>query len=261
MSHNRAARGLEGPMNTRKRLRYPLRLNAVAALALLILLAACASTNTAKVRIDTPATIDLSRFGRVLVAGFLPDGTTQVDLNEETAGFVRMQLRSKTLIGVIDSEPLQLADSSSSPGQRPDQPALKVQASRPTVADVSASKANDAVFTDATFWRRLGEEYSEPLILTGTITFKPLRAGYAGSTTGPSVHLSRAGFGLKLRLVLIDGRTGEVIESDPFRQVTARATTDREGALSVYFRLMDQMLPSILEAVGQKASQTRVLLR
>jgi hypothetical protein len=234
---------------------------AVAAGLAALVLGGCATGNATKVRIDTPATIDLSRFARVLVAGFVPNGTGQVELNEETAGFVRMQLRSHTLMSVIDSQPLQLAESSRSTGEPPERPNFTTPGFRHAVGLVSGSQAGGDLFTDATFWRRLGEEYSEPLILTGTIAFRPLRAGYAGVATGPSIPLSRPGFSLRLRLILIDGRTGEVIESDPFRQVTARASTDREEALSIYFRLMDQMLPSILEAVGQKTSQTRLLLR
>jgi hypothetical protein len=73
-----------------------------------ILVGGCASANTTNVRIDTPANPNVLGFDRVLVAGFVSDGD-QIDLNQETARFLRSQLRSKTSLVIIESEPLQLA--------------------------------------------------------------------------------------------------------------------------------------------------------
>ena len=57
------------------------------------------------------------------------------------------------------------------------------------------------------------------------------------------------------------GSTGEIVDSVALRQRTAYATTGRDSALSIYFRLMEQAMTSVLEALGQQTNQTRILLR
>ncbi|MBI4885898.1 MAG: hypothetical protein HY824_02290 [Acidobacteria bacterium] len=164
--------------------------------------------------------------GRVLVAGFVADRRGPIDLNTETARLVRMGLRSRTSLRIIESEPLPLAGA---PG--------------------------DAVFANAAFWKRVGEEYAEPLILTGTVAFTSVAPHYEERTAGPRVlRLWRPGFSLAVRLVLISGQTGEMIDSASLRPLTAHATTGRERALSLYFQAMDRLMPFILDALRFETS-------
>jgi hypothetical protein len=79
------------------------------------LLAALALTSAGclsfyEVTIDTPirAKLDISPFQRVLVAGFLSGGTKNIDANSETARLLRSQLRTKSDLKVIDSDPIEL---------------------------------------------------------------------------------------------------------------------------------------------------------
>lgn len=239
-----------------------MRRNLPARVGLVILVGGCASTNTSRVRVDAHPKPDVQGFGRVLVAGFLPDGVGQIDLNQETARFLRSQLRTKTSLGIIESDPLQLARVKR-PGERGAEP-LKAGMQRPSrdQRDSSDLQEDDAVFTDVPFWRTIGEEYSEPLILTGIVRFSPAGPRMVERQMGRrTMRFWLRGFSLRLRLVLISGRTGEIVDSVPLRQLTAHATTGRESALSIYFRLMDQSMPSILAVLGQETSQPRLLLR
>ena len=194
---------------------------------LVTLVAGC--VDSSRIQIFVPPRTDLLGFSRVLVAGFVTQGGDRIDLNDETARFIRNQLRSKMSLTVIDSEPVGL---------------------------------DNEVFTNVPFWKRMGEEYSEPLIVTGTVVFKPAAARLEQRNIGRrTIYLWHKGFTLNIRLVLINGRTGEIINSVALRELTAHATTDREGALSLYFRLMDQTTPSVLATLGQQTNQSRVLLK
>jgi hypothetical protein len=110
------------------------------------------------------------------------------------------------------------------------------------------------VLGDVRFWRRLGEEYRQPLIVTGVVVFKPVGPQLEERTMGRrTVRLWRPGFRLELRLVLISGRTGEMLDSVPFGPLTAHASDGRTSALALYFRQMDRLGPSLLAALGRDA--------
>jgi hypothetical protein len=130
-------------------------------------------------------------FDRILIAGFVAghvsDRGHDLDINEETARVLRMTLRSKGGLDVIESQPLELRRAESTGGDM-----------------------QDALFSDVPFWKRLGEEYREPLILTGAVVFKGAGSQYEERTMGRhTVRLWRPGFSLNLRFVFISGRTGE----------------------------------------------------
>jgi len=167
--------------------------------ALLLLVGGCAAANAAKAPINGPLRPNptVTGFRRVLVAGFVPSGSDQFKLNEETARILRMELRSKASLQVIETEPLQLAVSPDARSK-----------------DSPGPKAADEVFANVGFWRRLGEEYSEPLILTGTVALTSLAPQYEERQVGPrAVRVWRRGAKLTLRLVFISGTTGAIIDS------------------------------------------------
>lgn len=203
----------------------------------------CTTAKATRVQIPQAGhQVGFRNVARVLIAGFVTPGAKPLDANEETARFLRTQLRLKAGLAVIETEPLQLPPISD-----------------PT-ADVRRKDAVD-VFSEVGFWKRLGEEYAEPLILSGTVAFKEVGPRFEERTIGRrTMRLWRRGFSLNLRLVLIDGHTGEVIDSAVMRQRVAYATTGRESALSLYFKLMDEAMPFVLHALGRDVSTTRVLL-
>lgn len=67
----------------------------LASLALLLVAAGC--TSYYEIPIETPLQpkLDVSRFQRVLIAGFVAGGSDDVDANLETARLLRSQLRNE----------------------------------------------------------------------------------------------------------------------------------------------------------------------
>ena len=80
----------------------------LASLALLLVVPAC--TSYYEIPIETPLKpkLDVSRFQRVLIAGFVAGGSEDVDANLETARLLRSQLRTESRLQVIDAEVLDL---------------------------------------------------------------------------------------------------------------------------------------------------------
>ena len=173
----------------------------------------------------------VATFDRVLIAGFLartvPDRGRDLDLNEETARLLRMTLRSRGAVDVYDSPPVHL----------------------PPAAFTPAGRAS--VFDDVAFWKRLGGEYRQPLILTGTVDFERAGSQSVERQIGPrAVTVWRPRFRLAVRLVFISGRTGEVLESLSLEPVAMQAPDERASALSVYYQLMDRVTPEVLAVFG-----------
>jgi hypothetical protein len=215
-----------------------------AATAILVALgvAGCASTTAARGPIVQPtrARAFVDTFDRILVAGFLADDVLDrgrvLDLNEETARLLRMTLRSRASLDVIETQPLNL---------------------RP--AGAKGASADEKVLGDVPFWRRLGEEYREPLILTGVVVFEPVGSQLEERTVGRrTIRVWRPAFRLELRVVFISGRTGEVLDSVSLGPTTARSSHERSSALALYFELMDRLRPSLLAAVGRDPGAVRI---
>lgn len=201
---------------------------ACSGLALSIATAACVSAE--KVHINTPAyaTLDVSPFRRVLVAGFVSGGTTELDANRETVRLLRTQLRVKTSLTVIDTDV--------------DVP------TRPNCAKASKREkdleACEDLFADTALWKQLGREYQDALIVTGTLFFTAHPRG--GSLTGT--------------FVFIDSRTGRMLHAERVREQTS--SHNRRAALSSYFLLMDRVVPVLLRVVSdQPRPGSRTLLR
>lgn len=176
----------------------------------------------------------VSTFDRVLIAGFLADTVADrrrdLDLNAETARLLRGALRTGASVNVIDSDPVHL----------------------PRV-DAKAANPEEYVFNDVAFWKRLGEEYREPLILTGTVAFKRAGSQSAERQIGPrSVTVWRPRYRLDLRLVFICGRTGQVLDSLAVGPALMQAQEDRTSAFALYLELMARLTPKVLAAFGAR---------
>jgi hypothetical protein len=131
------------------------------------------------------------------------------------------------------------------------------------------------LFADVEYWKRIGEEYQQPLIVTGTVMFAPqARSGivqrdqevydsFGRRRVVPvRTYLERKGFVLKPRFVFIDGRTGTVLHSENFREEVLYNADQTSPALSSYFELMDRLLPSFLSTLSsQSIKGSRVLLQ
>src|SRR5688572_14499184 len=145
------------------------RAAALSGLAAVLLTAAC--TNYYEIPIETPIRpkLDVGAFQRVLVAGFLAGGSEDVDGNLETTRLLRSQLRSKSEMRVIDTDALPLIEvAAEGRGEGADGAA----AAAPTPIKEEKDLENyEHIFANVEYWKRIGEEYQQPLIVTGTVMF------------------------------------------------------------------------------------------
>jgi hypothetical protein len=279
-----------------------------AALASLVLtgsLAMAGCTGFYEIPIETPIQpkMDVSGFQRVLVAGFIGGGTDDVDANLETVRLLRSQLRTKSNLRVIEADVLPLAEiaadqhkdngdtlqpvqqlassgSSASGASAGPQPVPEIKQAdakngEPKIKNEKDLQKYDKIFADAAYWKKLGEEYQNPLIVTGTVLFTPHQASgfvmqnrevydsFGRRTVIPvRTYMERKGFILSPKFIFIDGRTGAILYSEGFREEILYNAQQNTPALSSYFELMDRLVPSFLSTLSaQKIRGTRVLLK
>src|SRR5688572_30823704 len=258
-----------------------------------LLTAGC--TNFYEIGIETPISpkLDVSAFQRVLVVGFVGGGSNDVDANMETVRLLRSQLRTRSQLKVIEAEVVPLADVVGrtraaaeppansapvvSPGTPPATPA-NAAGQTATEAGIRSEKeleSYEQIFADVAYWKKLGEEYQAPLIITGTVYFAPInKSGIVERSQETSdafgrrqigtvrQWMDRKGYTLVPKLVFIDGRTGQTLYSESVREEILYEASQNTPALSAYFELMDRYLPSFLSALSsQKIRGTRVLLK
>jgi len=283
----------------------------IASLVVLAALGGC--TNFFEVPIETPLSpkMDVSAFRRVLIAGFISGGTDDVDANLETVRLLRSQLRSKSGLRVIEADVLPLAElaadkakappaaveqpmgasGSSSEGLAPVPPLPAPAAQSPAAAPApSGDTRNPAenrirnakdlekyqkIFADVAFWKKIGEEYENPLIVTGTVLFVPQQtAGFVTRNqetydqlgrrvvVPQRLYMERKGFAITPKFIFIDGRTGTTLHTESLHEEILYSSQQNTPALSSYFELMDKVIPVFLGTLStQKIRGTRVLLR
>jgi hypothetical protein len=275
--------------------------NAAAIASLVVLCGSWACTNFYEIPIETPIQpkMDVSSFNRVLVAGFIGGGTEDVDANLETVRLLRSQLRTKSNLRVIEAEVLPLvemardqskpaasddaAGSSAAPTPVPPLPApaaasntnAAAQDHEPRIRGEKDLERYNGIFADVAFWKKIGEEYQNPLIVTGTVLFTPNQSNAFVTrnvesydslgrriVTPVRTYMERRGFILSPNFIFIDGRTGAQLHSEKMREEILYTAQQNVPALSSYFELMDRMIPSFLSTLStQKIRGTRVLLK
>ncbi|HJU43569.1 MAG TPA: hypothetical protein VJ691_12165 [Vicinamibacterales bacterium] len=253
-------------------------------LALVALTAAC--TSYTEIPIETPIQpkLDVSAFQRVFIAGFIAGANEDVDANMETVRLLRSQLRNKGILRVIDADTLPLlevarqnaADTNGEPA--PDQQATQPPQDRdkpPVINDEKDLEQYQHLFANVAYWKRIGEEYQQPLIVTGAVLFTPSQASgfvqreqetydsFGRRIVVPvRTYMERKGFILRPTFIFIDGRTGETLHTETFREQILYNANQQTPALSSYFELMDRLLPAFLNTLSaQKIKGTRTLLK
>ena len=133
----------------------------------------------------------------------------------------------------------------------------------------------EGIFANVDYWKKLGEEYQNPLIVTGTVLFSPhARSGFVQReqeyydsfgrrrVVPVRTYMERKGFILRPKFIFIDGRTGTTIYSESFREEVLYSPQQSTPALSSYFELMDRLIPSFLSTLStQKIKGSRILLK
>jgi hypothetical protein len=269
-------------------------LGALAALSAATVMAC--GPDTFEIAIETPIQpkMDVSPFQRVLVAGFVAGGSEDLDTNQETVRLLRSQLRNKSSLKVIDADVMPLIDiaqdqNKTANATNDNEPAVAIAsissgappASQsalplpPKIKDEKDLEPYERLFANVAYWKMIGEEYQNPLIVTGTVLFTPhSRAGFVQrdqetydqfgrrSVRPVRTYMERKGFILRPKFVFIDGRTGATMYSESYREEILYNAQTNTPALSSYFELMDRLVPNFLSALSsQKIKGTRVLLK
>jgi hypothetical protein len=252
-------------------------------LSCVVLLGAAGCASFYEIPIETPiaAKLDVSAFQRVFIAGFLSGGTEDVDGNVETVRLLRSQLRMKSNLRVVDADALPLMDvavASNAQGQAAGPSAAETkEAPRPaSLKNEKDLEPYEHIFADADYWKKIGEEYQNPLIVTGTVLFTPhSQSGMVqreqevvdalGRRRVEPVreYMERKGFILQEKFIFIDGRTGAQISGgETFREERLYNQNDNTPALSSYFELMDEIIPRFLSTLStQRVRGSRVLIK
>jgi hypothetical protein len=244
----------------------------VVSVAAVITTVAC--THFYEIPIETPIRpkLDVSAFQRVLVAGFLAGGSEDVDANVETTRLLRSQLRTKSELRVIDADTLPLMEVAT---RRDDEPATSAPTTPVVIKEDKDLEPYETLFANVGYWKQIGEEFQQPLIVTGTVMFTPqersnrvLRPREQYDQFGrrvvqnDSVYMERKGFMLRSKFIFIDGRSGTILHQQTYTEDIFYNATQQTPALSSYFELMDRLIPSFLGTLSsQKVKGTRFLLQ
>ena len=192
------------------------RTDCLCALVVFIVVIGCA---TAKARVPPRqlTNVVVSPVQRILVAGFVADAESPVDVNSETVRLLRSELRQQGALGVIQADPVTLK--------------------------------NDAAIHDVGYWRTVGEEYGQPLIVTGSVKLRraPPRVTQRGGRGG--AYMVEPGLFLETDIVLIDGATGEVLSSERLPRKVQYESGRRASPSLMYSVMMDDLMSELVRAV------------
>jgi len=179
-------------------------------------------------------------------------------------------------------EPAQPPATSTPPRAPAAEPGQQTVPSVPGVESTDGKIRNEkdleryqGIFENAAFWKKIGEEHQNPLIVTGTVLFTDTQSSGFVTTNREiidplgrrvvqpyRVYMERKGFIIEPRFIFIDGRTGAVLYSDRFHEEILYPAQQQTPPLSSYFELMDRLIPSFLGSLStQRIRGTRVLLK
>jgi hypothetical protein len=239
----------------------------------LSLLAGLGCSSVLEVPVETPlqSKLDVSSFRRILIAGFVTDlEDSDVDLSAETSRLIQNQLRSNTRLQVLEPDRPPLQDALEKALEK-----IGEGGSYNKEEKEQYRLESDRILQDPEFWRKMGEEYQQPLIVAGKLAFESQnRSGFQPEervvrtgTGQPSLvrgnrYMERKGFTLSADFFFIDSKTGETLHKERFSEEVLYSEDQRVSALSSYFELMDRLLPNFLGVITpQRIRGTRVLLQ
>jgi hypothetical protein len=242
-------------------------------LALAPLVSSCASYVEVPVETPLQSKIDVAAFRRVLIGGFVvePTADNEVELGSETVRLLQNQLRAQTKLQVLepDRPPLLDALDKAMEGKAP--------GAHFTAADREQYRLEgDRALQDTEYWRKIGEEFQNPLIISGKMAFEVQnRSGFQseeqvvrdpGTNRSRLVrgnrYLERKAFSLSAEFVFLDGKTGQILHREKFTEEVLYGEEQKVSPLSAYFELMDRLLPNVLGIVSpQRIRGQRILLK
>ena len=248
-----------------------------------VLVASCTSYYEVPIEVPIDAKLDVSRFNRILVASFTTQTNERLDLDSETVRLLRNQLRMRSNLQVLDAEVEPLGDFSQEAledaGLLIEFAEIEEKARADGEEEISQQEwidlEQDKLLEDEDYWMQLGEEYQNPLIVTGKLSFgSESRSGFTrrdrytrDAFNRPQLQRSqqfqeRTGFTLNAEFYFIDGETGRTIHRERFTEEVIYGHDEQTSALSSYFELMDRLLPNFLSILSPQTFRgTRILLK
>jgi hypothetical protein len=182
-----------------------------------ISMTACAARTVRSTDAPPPhVQLKLAELSRVWVAGFATERNPEFDLNTETVRLLRRQLRTWSSAQVVEAEPLAI-DS-------------------------------EHRLSDVPYWRRLGEEHGQPLIITGSVKLHvaPARVVHSGVRTTYAYATGRV---LDATVVVIDGHTGETLSAHALASRMRYGVGRFSSGLALYFAMMDVAMGDWLDTI------------
>jgi hypothetical protein len=247
------------------------------------LLSAC--TNYYEVPIEVPisAKLNVEKYNRILVAGFVTQTNESLDLDAETVRLLRNQLRTRSNLQVLDADIEPLGDFSEKTLEQSGMLEKFKEAESKAKAEgeeqISRQEwidlEQDKILEDEAFWKEMGEEYQNPLIVSGKLSFTTeSRSGLVRNDrytrdafnrpqlVRSNTFQERTGYVLNAEFYFIESETGRTIHRERFTEEVIYGRDEQTSALSSYFELMDRLLPNFLSILSpQTFKGTRVLLK
>jgi len=155
-----------------------------------------------------------------------------LDFANETRQYLVEELRANTSLNVLDIDPPQLPPAS-----------------------------DDEVFEDSDFWVEMGENYRSPLILTGRtrVASKDV-SGFVQERVRDRYNMDREltvtrfrkryAYTILLDLYFIDGSSGDQVYTEQLQNEVTRTELDDLSPLSVFYSMMDEIMPQITSIVS-----------
>jgi hypothetical protein len=235
------------------------------------------------IEVPISAKLNVEKYNRILVASFVTQSNENIDLDAETVRLLRNQLRTRSTLQVLDADIEPLGDFSEKTleqsgmldrfkqAEEQAKAAGEEQISRQEWIDLE----QDKILEDEEFWRDVGEEYQNPLIVAGRLAFtSESRSGLVRNDrytrdafnrpqlVRSNTFQERTGFVLAAEFYFIDGETGRSIHRERFTEEVIYGRDEQTSALSSYFELMDRLLPNFLSILSPQTFRgTRILLK
>src|SRR6185436_9124508 len=156
--------------------------------------------------------------------------------------------QSKAAATGLDPSPIQVSTTAGpgAPGQNP--PDSRGTQTLPVpIKDEKDMEPYERLFANTAYWKQIGEEYQNPLIVTGTVLF--MERSTSNMVTRQNERLDafgrrqvdqqrefvdRKGYVLRPKFVFIDGRTGATMHSETHREEVLYTATQNMPPLSSY---------------------------
>ncbi len=213
--------------------RRPAELLACALLLGLPFGALTAGTVQVQVSLPVPERVDMTGIDSILVTrAVLLNDNPKVDMNKETVGLLRRELRKRTRLHVLDVEAPPL----------PEQPL-------------------DELARNPEFWKDLAAKYGADMVLTGSLKYEITdRSSFVtediiSPVTGQRIRRTRfadrEGFQVVFHVYFLRGRDGVLLYDDEFSEDT---TVDGKGndPLTVLFTMFEHIESDMFGIIASK---------